>query len=480
MSIRVFNSILLALVISVDCFTVPYQLVHCHVRVPILQRRLGIPRPLYHATSKDYENEDETLTRQPSLLEQWRETRWTDWGIEQQSRPPRFPSTADDVVEEAVQAIVGVVHGTQSNDPNVVQNALDGENILGRRPVRRRWDAGRIGIEIDGAASLFSRRGGGGDSEVASLRRIALLISSRLTRQQTGETTRSTNSGATETTRRPVAVYFNTIKQALMASQELKSSWYLDRESSHHQDNHNTKNNNHNAVEDITIRCLVQDPQVPKFMTNPKRFKKGGRPPREGLHTGKVDFSRGVIVVVQPTDYNSEYRPPGPAVGVLEAFQRLIAQAAVDEIPVVVISPRLVDLEAPLTNGWDQSGYQQASMYGGSEPPRGPTPWIMRDFFPPVLSWISCAVAITYYPSHTFQDARGEKCYYTGVSVFQSVMYEGHSWHLFAQKQSTSTSTSTNNNNISPFEYIASTKTAAGRPTRDLLLRVFSEFATYS
>ena len=74
---------------------------------------------------------------------------------------------------------------------------------------------------------------------------------------------------------------------------------------------------------------------------------------------------RGLILVVQPTDYNDEYAPPGPAVNVWTALQALVASAAVEGLPVVCLTPQ-------------------------SRHP--PTPWVLRDFLPPVLSWKLSAI----------------------------------------------------------------------------------------
>jgi len=67
----------------------------------------------------------------------------------------------------------------------------------------------------------------------------------------------------------------------------------------------------------------------------------------------------------------------------------------VARIPTILISPRL-DEQRQLQSRWngsgngrgDQSGYQRSSTYGGVEPPIGPTPWLLRDFIPPVYSWV--------------------------------------------------------------------------------------------
>jgi hypothetical protein len=91
--------------------------------------------------------------------------------------------------------------------------------------------------------------------------------------------------------------------------------------------------------------------------TQQQKKKKKGLPPT---------ILRGLILVVQPTDYNDEYAPPGPAVNVWTALQQLVAAAAVEGFSVVCLSPQ-------------------------SRHP--PTPWVLRDFVPPVLSWTLRATA---------------------------------------------------------------------------------------
>jgi hypothetical protein len=217
------------------------------------------------------------------------------------------------------------------------------------------------------------------------------------------------------------------------------------------------------------IKCLGEECDVPEKMKFHDTAQKGEKAQRKArIRQGTVNPARGIVLIVQPTDFNEEYRPPGPSLGTVEALQKLVARATVEEIPTVLLSPRFATMEM----GWEQSGYQQSSSYGGVEPPRGPTPWVMRDFTPPVFSWIGRAIELPASDVYTYTDERGYHCRYLGISLYQSFMQEGHSWHLFAVKRRSSSS------NLE-YEYIASTKSSAGRPTRELLLRVFSEFASY-
>jgi hypothetical protein len=209
--------------------------------------------------------------------------------------------------------------------------------------------------------------------------------------------------------------------------------------------------------------------------------------------TGDIDPTKGLVLIVQPTDYNAEYSPPGPSVGTVEALQKLCASAAIEHVPTVVLSPRFLANEIPYSGGsWDQSGFQQSAIYGGIEPPRGPTPWVMRDFSPPVFSWVGCALPLGR--TSKFRDTMGEPSYYSGVSLLQSVMHKGHSWHLFVTKEqlgsdkqqheeqrtaASSTAANSSSKTTKKYQYLASTKSASGRPTRNVLRRIFGEFATY-
>ena len=166
-------------------------------------------------------------------------------------------------------------------------------------------------------------------------------------------------------------------------------------------------------------------------------------------------------MIVQPTDYNDEYPPPGPAVGALNDFQRIVAQAAIEELPIIALSPRFLSNDSP-SGGWDQSGYQQSATYGGIEPPKGPTPWIMRDFSPPVFCWVGNAMSVERSPG---QNQNNNLCLISRLALTQSVMDEGHKWRVYAAKDCFC------GHEREPTEYIylASTRSAAGRPTIDLL-----------
>ena len=347
------------------------------------------------------------------------------WGIHHSRSTVGFPSTVSSLIDDITKAIVGTVNGKQTLDPNYIVNAMMGNNTVGRRPVRRSFDAGRIGVELDGLALLYDGR----LSEPNALRKVALQLAAHLSSEQNIK----------------VAVYFNTIRQTLMASQELQFLRRVEMQSKRQGDTKSVYNN-------ITVLTLGAD-DIPKSMRRQERLKS------PQLGQGQVDLKRGLIMVIQPTDYNAEYRPPAPSIGSVAALQRLAGRASVDGIPVVLLSPRFLTLQAP-SPGWDQSGYQQSSAYGGYEPARGPTPWIMRDFSPPVYCWSNRATMLTSAEQPFRQDC--------DLALLQSVMIEGHAWHVFAKQRSA---------RQNDYVYLASTQSAAGRPTQEVLQRIHHEFA---
>ena len=247
---------------------------------------------------------------------------------------------------------------------------------------------------------------------------------------------------------RPVAIYFNTIKQSLVASQELG---ILKQISSKKECGH----------DNIVIRTLGQDPEIPPHMRRRTKIAKG-------LPKGQVNPEQGIIIVVQPSDFNDEFRPPGPAIDSVTYLQQLAARAAVENLPLVVISPRFLVHQPPFSNNWDQSGFQQSSVFGGSEPARGPTPWILRDFFPPAFVWVGSAVSLTNRRRLRDDDEHKPQSFFSRVTMMQSVMNECHAWHLFGAKEQYGKTS---------YQYLASTSTSAGRPTSAIIRTVFDELS---
>lgn len=355
------------------------------------------------------------------------------WGIHhaRTNLDQAFPSTLESLLDGVVMAISGTWEGRQKLDPNVVANAMMG-NRLGRRPVRHSFDAGRVGVELDGVGSFFNRP----QSEASALRKTSILLAIELA-EKFGTS---------------VAVYCNTIGQSLMASNDLQLFKRL----------HAGERDRMDILNNITVSSLSQDDNLPPSMTDQRLSN-------PQLSRGAVYPKRGIVLVVQPTDYNAEYRPPAPAFGSLDSLQRLATRASMGGIPMVVVSPRYLTMEAPFY-GLEQSGYQQCSIYGGHEPARGPTHWLMRDFSPPIYFWNDKVLPV---PSQLFRDTSGKLCRYSHLSLMQSVMLEGHGWHIFVQRKEAESERKLS------YEYLASTQPSAGRPTKNVLNRIFDEFATY-
>ena len=121
--------------------------------------------------------------------------------------------------------------------------------------------------------------------------------------------------------------------------------------------------------------------------------------------------------------------------------------------------------ENPFQGGFDQSGYQKAASYGGATPPDGPTPWIMRDFTPPIYSWIGNALMLGKVPK--------EDCKITRVVLSQSVMEEDHLWNVYFAKECASRGLK---KATTDYVYLASSRSQAGRPTSDLMKRLLDEY----
>ena len=462
-----------------------------------------------------------------------------EWGIHRRygATKPVFPSTPLSVARAAFQAVAATMYGKETMDPHHVANAMS-TTPTSRRPIRREHDRGRIGIEIEGAQYLWksssSPRGprqqhGKEEDDPSALRQISLLIGAQLSegpwegiedkkiwkKRMKEEKEKAAANGkaaanhpndpnkaslqaqdafrAASTFHRPVVLYFNTIKQTLVASRELAllKQLYSDRFNFDH----------------ITIACLGQDKEIPAEMhaqsTNSKARSRR-------IARGTVDPTRGVIMVVQPTDFNNEFRPPGPSIGTLTDLQQLSMRAQVHGLPVVMVSPRFMSHTHHQYGYWDQSGYHQSEFYGGVEPARGPTPWIMRDFTPPVFSWIGSALwydsansnglkpssasmrkrsrttrqsVLDHGQGHNQQDdqeGHERQSEPQRLVLCQSVVDEGHEWHAFAAK------TQENKDYDGPdtrpatmkrstphqYSYLGSTGKAAGRPTTDVIRHI--------
>ena len=412
---------------------------------------------------------------------------------------PLFPSTVEQVAESAVRAI---------------QQAT----------MEQKKTEGRISIEVDGARYLMSatvkttgkqqqqqqqqkqQRYVGGNG-AGALRRLALIMAQKLAvlpYNQNGDHNDDhvNDDNHSNTPRVPVTVYFNTIKQTMLAAYEyrdLSTTHALQTKTTTTTAKTNNQNNNNNNVTILTLgQDLPQSMSAPTTLrTNPRNKKKRSNQNHSSNNNDHDHYNRGYVLVVQPTDYNDEHQPPGPSIGTMEALQRLTARASIMGFTVILIAPRfLASPYYPPTTAmlpsWQQTGggrnqqndddqppREYAAAFGGLEPARQPSPWFLRDFTPPVWSWIGQGLSLAPPPlsSSSSQSLRR----YTRVALLQSEL--GGPWHVFGARQERLThgSSSTNQSTMQsgPFvsyDYLASTKPSAGRPTRQIMQDIYMEF----
>ena len=281
----------------------------------------------------------------------------TEWGLSYQRNTKKCPITPVQVVNDVFRAIAGTLYDKQKPDPSIASNARS-NSLYTHRPTRSSSADGRIGIEIDGAEFLFPSR----TSAARAQRIFSLILAAKLSHgaswneyEDQDDFTRSF---------RPVALSFNTIKEALLARQEmqiLQNDCRTEKE--------------RDAFNHIIIQTLSDGLPKDLYIEKTKKRKHGR------LKNLAVNATKGLLVVVQPTDFNQEFDPARPSLNSLNDFQKTMTSALIQHTPVVVISPRFLsygETEAP-DNEINQNGFQQASFYGGKEPPRGPAPFILRD-----------------------------------------------------------------------------------------------------
>lgn len=374
-----------------------------------------------------------------------------EWGLEHYNEAV-FPGTLDELVDEVFYAIAGTIYHVQVLDPNIASNAMS-KSIFTKRPVRSSEDSGRIGIELDGVETLFQTSSHRVSSQRA-IRCLAFQLAAKLSSSESWSpfephaNSKNRKDNTHRAHQRPIVLCFNTVKQALAASHELQlvKQRYL-------YGNGGMKTTT--PFDSIKIQCIHDG--IPKDMQiEPSK--------RKYRHVNSaVNAANGLIIAVQPSDYNGEFKPPGPAVDAVGNFQKLAARATVEQVPFIALSPRFLS-NNNMYGGWDQSGYQKSATYGGVEPPKGPTPWIMRDFSPPSYCWIANALPLQRLgPRCT--DNGGEKCFLSRVALKQTVMDNGHAWSIFAAKECHHGARKV----PTEFLYVASTRNAAGRPTRQAL-----------
>eukprot|EP00977_Amphora_coffeiformis_P027688 scaffold34632_cov168-Amphora_coffeaeformis.AAC.2 len=341
---------------------------------------------------------------------------------------PVFPCTLNQVADAAVEAIKTSVNQSDCQ--------------------------GRLSLEIDGVQHLQMGESlsGGRGSNAGALRKLALVVAQRLAvdpsirdQNQNDEVKDTTTNNQQQ---RPVVVYLNTIKQTMLAAYEFQDLARISGD---------------NVPQNVTILTMGDD--LPELALEPVK--------QTGRQKAPVHPSRGFVVVVQPTDYNDEHQPPGPSIGTVEALQRLSVRASLMGLTTILISPRFLAspyFHSTMPSSWRQGDgtRQVAASFGGQEPGRQPTPWLLRDFHPPILSWIGHGVGLS--PPSTgneFEEAPLRR--YTRVALLQTG--PTGAWHVFGARQARERSSAP-----VTYDYWTSTASTSGRPTRKVMREIYEEF----
>ena len=338
-----------------------------------------------------------------------------EWGItyykeNAYNTEAKCPTEPIQVVNDAFDAIAGTLYNKQRLDPAIAHNARS-NSLYTHRPTRSSSDAGRIGVEIDGAEFLFAsssseniptttstnKRTRTRIGPNSSQRRISLILAAKLSsnyswREYEKNNNDNKKSKSVSSSYRPVVLSFNTIKEALLARREMQ---FLQ--------NNCTKKREREAYNHIIIQTISDG--IPKALHRKRKYSNSNNDDNYA-----VDATNGLLIVVQPTDFNQEFNPPVPSLNTINDLQTTIACAFIQQLPVIVLSPRFLSYgenennnkkRNRSTNYYDddddddeyksidnihnqiyhnQNGFfQQASFYGGTEPPRGPAPFILRD-----------------------------------------------------------------------------------------------------
>lgn len=371
---------------------------------------------------------------------------FNQWGVQISTAVHEFPNTIDNVIDCAFDAIAGEIYDKCPPSQSIASNAMS-KSLFTDRPVRRRSDSGRIGIELSGLRSLFPRDQPMSHSQV--MRTTALMLCGKVSMTSSWEQFEKEADHCKDQHNSPntraVVVYFSTRSEALMASSTLQQLKVCDKKYKY---------------ENIRIHCLSDG--IPNDLQQDTRR----RHTRDGLSYGDVDARRGICILVQPTDFNTEQTPAAPVIDAAKNFQTLAARAAVEQLPMICISPRFLNNDDSIAGEIrrDQSGYQQSAVYGGIEPPKGPTPWIMRDFTPPVFCWVGNAVALGKSPR--------ANCKLTRIALWQSAMEEDHLWHAYVCQDCIGKAGMI----TTAYQYLASTRCTSGRPTKHLLVKLLEEY----
>ena len=76
------------------------------------------------------------------------------WGVQRCTTADEFPKTLDEVIDHAFLVIAGEIYDECPPSQSIASNAMS-RSLFTDRPVRKRSDSGRIGIELSGLRSLF-------------------------------------------------------------------------------------------------------------------------------------------------------------------------------------------------------------------------------------------------------------------------------------------------------------------------------------
>jgi len=297
---------------------------------------------------------------------------------------PDFPATLDALTDEAARAVV------------------------------RAGPTHRIGLQLEGTSHLVLRRPArraSGRRESAALRHVALVLAGKLSQPLYWTENRTTTATATTVVSHhpksepllPIAMYWNTVQQAQVASRELL---YLQAAAA--------ATGTSSVYDRIQIRCLTGDhPMIPSDMlllrdesVAKERRRRQGQRHKSSVTTAAAEAPRGLILVVQPTDncHNDDHAPTPDA---WTNLQKLVAAAAVEDLPVVA-------LVAPPEPHFDRANPM--------------LPWVLRDFTPPVFSWMVVPVRGEEDDEEDYSHHRHpHHC----LALFQSQPRE--EWHVFAQ-----------------------------------------------
>jgi hypothetical protein len=455
---------------------------------------------------------DDDYTTKEQINRRRRRRNLDFWGVDMPSKSelhhtaPQFPSTFEDVAEQAFEAIAGTICGLQRPDPNFASNAMH-SSVLDYRPTHsryasiKRWINGdehtiskkdlevpaRMGIEIDGASFLLLKEHLQNDIKGTAEGRAMIIFSLELAQRLVASPWNGFEDARSGL--RSCAVFYNTMDQALMASRELSR---LKEEVCANKDG------NRDMLDQIHISWLGQG-SLPEHLG-----KKRGKKPTNGL-----------VLVVKPTDYDidSPIRNIGrPTVyaDCIEKLQRILFQASAASLPAIVISPRLTEL-APLVQpitthtyktgpwGHEQSNYQRSATYGGLEPPVGPTSWLLRDLIPPVYFWVACSLDIAgantlrkrklskpslrslaasyrnQQQTETGEDQKDdgatEYSFYSRLAMTQTTMETNHPFHIFAVEENAS-----NEDWQTSHQFIGSSMASRGRPNSGIMKDIFAEW----